>query len=213
MGWDAHDYFDRSFLQSDGEAITGNPDPVSVHVALRDGKEIAPELGHRLLAICHSHEEYIGAWERLRGAFDLINPLRRAAIRTLRWGPSRDSEPNASSMTESIEDIEEIQRYRSSLDAILALFGHDPRATECLNDPDFGETVRQAVERDRHLVAELVVAATQMLRGGAHDGPCDNEDFPDEGCDLHWDTAAGRRNRMRQALDAFLITDPSRADT
>lgn len=52
-------------------------------------------------------------------------------------------------------------------------------------------------------LTELRDAAEDVLRAGAHDGPCDNEDTPDEGCDLHWETAKVREARLRAALDAF----------
>ena len=52
-------------------------------------------------------------------------------------------------------------------------------------------------------LSELRIAAEDLLRGGAHDGPCDNEDATDDVCDLHLETANVRKARLRAALDAF----------
>jgi hypothetical protein len=56
---------------------------------------------------------------------------------------------------------------RAALDAILALCGHDPHAAECLNDPDFGETVRQAVAKtlqDKDAKNAWLSEAAELLR-------------------------------------------------
>ena len=50
-------------------------------------------------------------------------------------------------MTSELDEwVAEVHAHREALDAILALTGHDPHNAECYNDPNFGETVRQAVE-------------------------------------------------------------------
>jgi hypothetical protein len=44
------------------------------------------------------------------------------------------------------EDLEVLREHRHALDQIFALVGHKPYNATCYNDPDFGETVRQAVK-------------------------------------------------------------------
>jgi hypothetical protein len=51
---------------------------------------------------------------------------------------------------EATDDLETLLSHRAALDAILALCRPDlltrgKLPAECLNDPDYGETVRQAV--------------------------------------------------------------------
>jgi hypothetical protein len=52
-------------------------------------------------------------------------------------------------------------------------------------------------------VQRLVAAARQMLQGGAHDGPCTNEDEPDEACDLHIEAYNARLAALVMALAPF----------
>jgi hypothetical protein len=49
----------------------------------------------------------------------------------------------------------------------------------------------------------LISAAREMLLVGSHDGPCTNEDEPEDVCELHWDTSKRRRAELRAALDAL----------
>lgn len=44
----------------------------------------------------------------------------------------------------------------------------------------------------------LTETIAELLKGGAHDGPCDNEDFPDEVCEKHWETSERRQAAARE---------------
>lgn len=63
---------------------------------------------------------------------------------------------------------------------------------ELIGESDVAECIR-----------ELYEAAKDSLRAGEHDGPCSNEDMPDEACDIHVAAATRRRERLRLALAAI----------
>lgn len=79
-GYDVADMFKTSFLHEDGRGAHGYPAAVDVHVALAEGREIPPDLGSRVLAICSSEDEYESLREFLEDVFGALRPTRQAAL-------------------------------------------------------------------------------------------------------------------------------------
>jgi len=77
---DPIDYFGRSFLDEDGEGVSGDPDAVSLHEALCRGEELPHILASRLMAICYSKEDLEAAWQPLQEAVKSMAPMRRVAL-------------------------------------------------------------------------------------------------------------------------------------
>ncbi len=48
---------------------------------------------------------------------------------------------------------------------------------------------------------ELVTAARDILKGGAHDGPCVSGQMGE--CEICWDTESARWSRLKRALEPF----------
>jgi hypothetical protein len=64
--------------------------------------------------------------------------------------------------------------------------------------------------RDNWYVKELEArterteeALRELLKGGAHDGPCDNEDFPDDGCEKHGEASERRKEAAKELLSGL----------
>lgn len=53
------------------------------------------------------------------------------------------------------------------------------------------------------VIRELHDAAAESLLGGAHEGPCDNDDMPDEACQAHVAAAKARDERLAAAVKAM----------
>lgn len=62
---------------------------------------------------------------------------------------------------------------------------------------------------ERDALRKVAEAATDTLKFGAHDGPCDNEDAEDEACMLHVEASRSRTATLRAALDASLAVQPA----
>lgn len=77
---DPSDYFGRSFLDEDGEGVSGDPDAMRLHYALCQGESLPHTLAPRLMAICYSEKDLEAAWQPLREAVKNMAPMRRVAL-------------------------------------------------------------------------------------------------------------------------------------
>ena len=59
------------------------------------------------------------------------------------------------------------------------------------------------VEELKQTCDELAEALAELLKGGKHEGQCDNIDLPEESCDLHWETYESRSKKAEQALARY----------
>lgn len=54
---------------------------------------------------------------------------------------------------------------------------------------------------------KLEHALRELLKAGAHDGPCDNEDIPDDCCELHLEAYGKREAAAYEILNQEVINE------
>ncbi len=59
--------------------------------------------------------------------------------------------------------------------------------------PDRGETAE---------LSQALMVINDLLKGGAHDGPCENEDDPYDSCSIHLEAS----KRRKEAANAFVLS-------
>ena len=96
---------------------------------------------------------------------------------------------------------------QEAYDAIKAAIENGPHEGQ---QEDAATCVRclgiSALEESRKVIClataapDLYAALEALLKGGQHEGPCDNGDYHDEACTLHLAAAEARKQQARAAL-------------